>query len=95
MVVSLGALVAFIAIIDKSILFWTTIVESMSSTVLWMMTVIIKMLSLSLSLLVKTVAVSTPDRTSSSLYVGNRFDGRMCVVVVNGGDICVGSQLDV
>ena len=67
MVVSLGTLVAFIAIVDKSISFWTMIGESMSSTVLWMMTVIVKMLSLSLSLLVKTVAVSTPDRTSSSL----------------------------
>jgi len=29
------------------------------------------------------------------MYVGSRFDGRMCVVVINGGDICVGSQLDV
>ena len=67
MLVLLGALVEFVTIVDKSISFWTTIGESMSSMVLWMMTVIVKMLSLSLSLLVKTVAVSTPDRTSSSL----------------------------
>ena len=73
MVISLGALMAFVAIVDESISFGTTIGESMSSTVLWTITVI--------------VIVSVGEDSGSLNTRSN--------IIVIGGDICVGSQLNV